>query len=151
MLRYKIVALSAVFVAVLAGSRPVVAQSSGVLASAERAVTEALAEQEEQAGSVIRTPRSTGMAKIGVVVLAAGGAMVLIPQTTTDNYSEVYNGFLYEDTYTYTEKGYLAYVGLAAMAAGGVLIWRGLGMVEVPFRVDLTTGRGFRAYRSLSW
>ena len=143
MLRYKIVALSAVFVAVLAGSRPVVAQSSGVLASAERAVTEASAEQEEQAGSVIRTPRSPGMAKIGAVVLAAGGAMALVPQTRTD----VYNF----GTFEYVDKGWLTYGGLGAMAAGGVLIWRGMGMVEVPFRVDLTTGRGFRAYRSLSW
>ena len=123
MLRYNIVALSAVFVAVLAGSRPVVAQSSGVLASAERAVTEALAEQEAQAGSVIRRPRSPGMAKVGAVVLAAGSVVVFSQEI----------------------------VGLAALATGGVLIWRGLGMVEVPLRVDLTTGRGFRAYRSFSW
>ena len=151
MLRYKIVALSAVFVAVLAGSRPVVAQSSGVLASAERAVTEALAEQEEQAGSVIRTPRSTGMAKIGLIAMAAGGVMVLVPQTGGGSYSWTTGNVNYVEEYTYSEKGYLAFVGLATMAAGGVLVWRGLAMVEVPFRVDLTTGRGFRAYRSLSW
>ena len=139
MLRYKTVILLAALVAVLAGSRPVAAQSSGVLASAERAVTEALGEQEEQAGSVIRTPRSTGMAKLGLAVLAAGGAMIVIPESTS-----------YED-YDYIEKGPLAYAGLGAMVAGGVLIWRGLGMVEVPFRVDVTTDRGFRASRSFSW
>ena len=135
----RIVTLLAILVAFLAESRPVVAQSSGVLASAERAVTEALVEQEEQAASVIRTPRSTGMAKFGLVLLAAGGAMILAPQTE----------FLGGDRYS--KKGSLTYAGLGAMAAGGVLIWRGLGMVEVPFRVDMTPGSGFRASRSFSW
>ena len=149
MLRYKTVILLAALVAVLAGSRPVAAQSSGVLASAERAVTEALVEQEDQAGSVIRTPRSTGMAKLGVALLAAGGVMVLIPDKETWEYRDDIFGIV--ESGEYQEKGYLAYTGLGAMAAGGVLIWRGLGMVEVPFRVDVTTGRGFRASRSFSW
>ena len=141
--------LLAVLVVVLAGSGPVAAQSSGVLAAAERAVAEVLGEQEEeQGGSVIRTPRSITMARVGVALLAAGGVMVLIPESTTYR-DEYLDGSSFE--FTYTDKGYMTYGGLAAMAAGGVLIWRGLGMVEVPFRVDLTTGSGFRAYRSFDW
>ena len=136
---------------ILAGSGPVAAQSSALLAGAERAVTEALAEQEEQGGTVIRRPRSTGMAKFGVALLAAGGVMVLVPQTETETSSFAYGDFRDEYTYTYTSKGYLTYGGFASMAVGGVLIWRGLGMVEVPFRVDLTPGSGFRASRSFGW
>ena len=140
---YRNIMLLVTLVAILGGSRPVAAQSSGVLASAERAVAEALGEQEARAGSVIRTPRSTRMARIGVAVLAAGGAMVLIPQ------SEIWE--FAGQRLEYTEKGYLTYAGLGAMAAGGVLIWRGLGMVEVPFRVDVTAGSGVRASRQFSW
>lgn len=151
MFRYRMVVALAASLAVLAGSRPAAGQSSGLLASAERAVAEALVEQEEQAASVIRTPRSTRMAKLGVAVLAAGGALVLIPENSSDSYSYSYGGQTFTETYSYTDKGYLTYAGLGAMAAGGVLIWRGLGMVEVPFRVDLTTGSGFRAYRSFAW
>ena len=43
------------------------------------------------------------------------------------------------------------YVGWAAVGVGGVLLWLGLTPVEVPFRVDMTPGRGFRASRSFSW
>ena len=43
------------------------------------------------------------------------------------------------------------YVGWAAVGVGGVLLWLGLTPVEVPFRVDMTPGRGFRASRSFGW
>ena len=45
------------------------------------------------------------------------------------------------------------YAGLAMAGAGGALLWFGLRRVEVPFRVDMTTGRGLRvqASRSFGW
>ena len=45
----------------------------------------------------------------------------------------------------------LNYVGWAAVGAGGALLWYGLSQVEVPFRVDLVPGGGFRATRTWGW
>lgn len=42
-------------------------------------------------------------------------------------------------------------VGLAAIGAGGALLWFGLRQVEVPFRVDLGIGGGLAVSRSFGW
>lgn len=43
------------------------------------------------------------------------------------------------------------YVGWATVAAGGVLLGIGLSSVDVPVRVDIAPGGGFRVARSLGW
>lgn len=84
MLRYRVFVIMAVLVAVLAGSRPVAAQSLGVLASAERAVTAAVAGQGEVEGAqdegvTIRRMRSRGMAGLGAGLMGLGVALFVRP------------------------------------------------------------------------
>ena len=43
------------------------------------------------------------------------------------------------------------HVGVAAIGAGGVLLWFGLRQVEVPFRVDLGMGGRLSVSRSFGW
>ena len=43
------------------------------------------------------------------------------------------------------------HVGLAAIAAGGALLWFGLRQVDVPFRVDLGMNGGLSVSRSFGW
>ena len=45
----------------------------------------------------------------------------------------------------------LNYVGWAAAATGATMLWLGLSPVDVPFRVDIEPGGGFRAARSFGW
>ena len=43
------------------------------------------------------------------------------------------------------------YVGWASIAAGGSLLALGFSAVDVPVRVDIAPGGGFRVARSLGW
>ena len=148
-IRRRRVALLTMLLALLsARSGPVAAQTSGVLASAERAVLESLSAQADQDGSVIRRMRSKALGVVGAAAVVGGGVLMLTQKQYTDCFYDPWTGS--QDCYEYRDKAPL-YIGVAAMAAGGVLMWRGFGTVETPIRVDLTNRGGFRAYRSWRW
>ena len=51
----------------------------------------------------------------------------------------------------FEERKFLRYTGIALAGAGGVLLWYGLARVDVPIRLDVMPGGGFRASRSFGW
>ena len=123
----------AMFVAavVLVTSSPAVAQTSDLLASAERVALTMAAEQDQADQTVIRRRRSNMLALAGGVLVAVGAGLMA---------SEDWWG----------DRPQLE-LGLATAAAGGGLLWWGLRTVEVPVRFDLEPTRGFRVSRSLGW
>lgn len=99
-------------------------------------------------------------------VLSSGRCDVRVLETTTWNDGFVARSVEYQSDgsllgrfshdfagRTAKEGWPLRYAGLAMAGAGGALLWFGLRRVEVPFRVDMTTGRGLRvqASRSFGW
>lgn len=72
-------------------------------------------------------------------------------QQTFSIYSVDQNsGWDYEGRVATTDKTW-NYVGWATVAAGGVLLGIGLSSVDVPVRLDVAPGGGFRVARSLGW
>ena len=138
----------AMFVAavVLVTGSPAMAQTSDLLASAERAVLTMEMEQVEQAQAVIRRRRSNMLALAGGALVAVGAGLSMVSER--DHYtSSGEGGFSYD---AYESRPYLGH-GLAIAAAGGGLLWWGLRTVEVPVRFDVAPTRGFRVSRSLGW
>lgn len=137
----------AMFVAaiVLVTGSPAMAQTSDLLASAERAVLTMEVEQVEQDQAVIRRRRSNMLALAGGALVAVGAGLSMVSER--DNWVQSEGGFSYD---TYESRPYLGH-GLAIAAAGGGLLWWGLRTVEVPVRFDVAPTRGFRVSRSLGW
>ena len=110
---------------VLMTGTPAMAQSSDLLASAER-VTLAMAMGAEQNETIIRRPRSTALVWTGAALIGRGITLVT--------------------TGTWGDRKTL----WATTAVGAGLIAFGLRSVEVPVRLDVAPG-GFRVTRSLDW
>ena len=140
----------AVFVAavVLVTGSPAMAQSSDLLASAERA---ALMMEVEQDQAVVQRRRSSGLAWIGGG-LAVGGVVLALQKGETDTFTTIQPG---GSSVSWTpDRGSTSsrrYWGIAAVAGGGALMWFGLRAVDVPVRLDMAPAGGFRVSRSLSW
>ena len=166
-----------VFVAavVLVTVSPVMAQSSDLLASAERL---ALAMEVEQDQSVVRRRRSGGLAWTGGVLAVGGIVLALrppvcelittVPALVTFSVDAVFRDgrcdLRWEGNYRSTGdaavpfEGYGVitkktwnYVGWATAATGGALMWFGLRSVDVPVRFDVAQSGGFRVSRSFGW
>ncbi|MCY4508612.1 MAG: hypothetical protein OXG35_16895 [Acidobacteria bacterium] len=180
---------------VLVSSSSTMAQSPGVLASAERFLADVELEQNE---TFVQRRRSGALAATGAVLAATGVVLVLQPPkcslqgsaTETRDLDFVVDtiaydviedsGYcdlraVYESRYEGSMEpfGYVLYesespevdfggrnvttnrtlnhIGWGALAAGGALVWFGLTRVEVPFRLDVGTGRRVAVVRSFSW
>ena len=171
----------AVFVAavVLVTVSPAMAQSSDLLASAERLTLTTEVEQEQ---SVVRRRRSGGLAWTGGVLAVGGIVLALRPPVceliTTDpalaghfsvdalfrdgrcdlryqghsvQYLSSAVSYVPFEGYGVITKKTRNYVGWATAAAGGALMWFGLRSVDVPVRFDVAPTGGFRVSRSLGW